>query len=261
MQIVDLNDELKDLYLICLEDWSSEMKEAGSHKQIWFDRMKEKGLRVKLAIDDNGKAGGMIQYAPAEHSIIEGKNIYFVYCIWVHGHKQGRGNFQRKGMGKALLRESENDIRNSGGGGMACWGISLPFWMKASWFRKHGYKVADKNGLALLLWKPFLDSLEPPKWIKRKKIPEPIPGKVTVTAFVNGWCQVQNIIFERARRASLEFGDKVDFRGISTLDRDVFIDWGISDGLYIDGREVSSGPPPSYEKIRNLIEKKVRKLK
>jgi len=38
------------------------------------------------------------------------------------------------------------------------------------------------------------------------------------------------------------------------------MEWGISDALYIDDKQVRTGPPPSYEKIYKLISKKVRKL-
>ena len=58
--------------------------------------------RVKLALDDDGQVGGMIQYLPIEHSFAEGRHLHYVACTWVHGHKQGRGNFQKRGMGKAL---------------------------------------------------------------------------------------------------------------------------------------------------------------
>ena len=53
MQIIDLNEEYRNLFFICLEDWSEEMKEAGNHKEIWYNKMKDKGLIVKLALDDN----------------------------------------------------------------------------------------------------------------------------------------------------------------------------------------------------------------
>ncbi len=49
MKVIDLNEEHKSSYLVCLEDWSDEIKEAGSIKEQWYDKMKEKGLRVKLA--------------------------------------------------------------------------------------------------------------------------------------------------------------------------------------------------------------------
>ncbi len=260
MEIIDLTDEHKPLYLLCLEDWSDEIKEAGTCKERWYGRMKDKGFRVKLALDDAGEVGGMIQYGPIEHSFADGNGLYFTYCIWVHGYKEGRGNFQKKGMGKALIKAAEDDARSRGAQGMAAWGMLFPFWMKASWFKKQGYSKADRMGISVLLWKPFTDTAEPPRWIRQKKKPETVPGKVTVTAFVNGWCQAQNMVYERAKRAALEFGDEVVFREIDTSDRDVFMEWGISYALFIDEKEVRTGPPPSYEKIFKLISKRVNKL-
>ena len=61
-------------------------------------------------------------------------------------------------------------------------------------------------------------------------------------------------------KESLEFGDKVEFQEINTFNREVFLDWGISDALFIDGKQIRTGPPPSYEKIKKKIAKKVRKL-
>lgn len=260
MKVIDLTEEHEPLFFCCLEDWSEEIKEAGSHKELWYSRMKEEGLRVKLAEDDSGVIGGMIQYLPIEKSHVEGDGLYFIYCIWVHGYKKGRGNFQKRGMGKALLKAAEEDAGELGAKGMAAWGVSLPFWMKASWFRKQGYKPADKDGMAQLLWKPFTEDASPPRWIVQKKKPEPVPGKVTVTSFMNGWCPAQNMVFERAKRAAAGFGDTVEFQEFNTSEPEVLQEWGLTDALFIDGRQVRTGPPPSYEKIRKKIRKKVRKL-
>ncbi|MCK4771518.1 MAG: GNAT family N-acetyltransferase [Candidatus Latescibacteria bacterium] len=260
MKVIDLTEEHEPLFFCCLEDWSEEIKEAGSHKELWYSRMKEEGLRVKLAEDDSGVIGGMIQYLPIKKSHVEGDGLYFIYCIWVHGYKKGRGNFQKRGMGKALLKAAEEDAGELGAKGMAAWGVSLPFWMKASWFRKQGYKPADKDGMAQLLWKPFTEDASPPRWIVQKKKPEPVPGKVTVTSFMNGWCPAQNMVFERAKRAAAGFGDTVEFQEFNTSETEVLQEWGLIDALFIDGRQVRTGPPPSYEKIRKKIRKKVRKL-
>lgn len=260
MIVEDLTPEHKKLYFMCLEDWSEEMKEAGGHKEKWYCSMKDKGLRVKLARDDSGNIGGMIQYIPIELSFAAGKELYFVNCIWVHGHKQGRGNFQKKGLGKALLTAAEEDVRALGAKGIVAWGLILPFWMKASWFKRQGYKAVDRQGIQVLLWKPFTDEAIPPKWIRQQKKPGIVPGKVVVSAFINGWCPAQNITFERAKRASAEFEGKVLFQEYDTSDRKTFNEWGISDALFVDEKEVRTGPPPSYEKIKRLIEKRVRKL-
>ena len=260
MQIRDMTEGEESLYFVCLEDWSEEMKEAGDHKERWYAKMKDKGLRVKMAVDDDGVVGGMIQYIPIEASHAHGEGLYFVNCVWVHGYKEGRGDFRKRGMGKALLKAAEQDARDLGAKGMAAWGVSLPVWMRASWFKKQGYEKADKNSVAVLLWKPFTPEAERPSWTRQRKRPQAVPAKVTVTAFMNGWCPAQNIVYERARRAASALGDRVVFNGIDTSDRDTFLEWGISDGLFIDGKAVRTGPPPSYEKVHKLIAKRVRRL-
>jgi GNAT superfamily N-acetyltransferase len=261
MRVLDLTEEHRSLYFCCLEDWSDEMKEVGDRKECWWRKFSQRGLRVKLAEDDSGKIGGMIQYLPIEHSLAEGQDLYFILCIWVHGHKQGPGNLQKRGLGRALLQAAEDDARNLGARGMAAWGLWLPVWMKASWFKKQGYRKADRDGIRVLVWKPFIDDAQPPQWIRQQKTPEAVPGQVTVTAFSNGWCQGANLTFERARRASAQFGQEVVFETIDTSERPVFLEWGISDDLFIDGRRFSTGPPLTYEKIIRLIEKCVRRLK
>ena len=262
MKIIDLTEEHRELYYTCLEDWSCEMNEAGNHKECWYNKIKDNGLGVKIGLDDNEKIGGMIQYIPIELSPADGKDLYFINCIWVHGYKQGRGNFQKKGMGKALIQAAENDVRNRGAKGIVAWGIALPFWMKASWYKKQGYKKIDRLGFPgiVLLWKPFADDAIPPKWIKQKKKPKKIPGKVTITGFINGWCPAQNMVFERAKRAVSEFGDKAIFKEINTFNRKVFLEWGIADALFIDDKQVRTGPPPSFKKIKNKIARQIKKL-
>jgi len=258
-QVVDLSPEHENLYFKCLEDWSDDMKEAGSHKESWYRRMKDRGLGVKIALDADGQVGGMIQYAPIEYSAAAGKGLYFILCIWVHGRKEGRGNFQKRGMGQALLRAVEEDVRTRGAKGLAAWGVRLPVFMRASWFKKQGYLPVDKNGMMVLLWKPFAGDAEPPRWIREKKRPELVEGKVAVTAFLNGWCPAMNMTFERAKRAAAEIGDKVVFRSIDTFERPVMDEWGIQDALFIDGKQMRTGPPPSYKKIHKAIAKKARR--
>lgn len=260
MRIVALSPEHESLYCVCLEDWSDEIKEAGDHKARWLAKMKDRGLRVKLALDDEGVVAGMIQYVPVEEAFVDGTGLYFIHCIWVHGHKQGRGNFQNQGLGTALLAAAEEDARALGAKGMAAWGMALPFFMRASWFKKHGYKKADAVGMQVLLWKPFADGAKPPRWLREKKKPEPVPGKVAVTALVNGWCPGMNMAFERAKRAAAEFGDKVEFRVVETFDRAVFREWGEPDAIFVDGKGLRMGPPPTSEKIKKAIAKRAKRL-
>lgn len=260
IRIIDLSQENKNDYFTCLEEWSDEMRDGVCRKECWYNAMQKKGLRVKLALNDTGVVSGMIHYAPIEYSWIEGEDLYFVYCIWVHGHKKGRGDLRKRGVGTALLQAAENDAKRLQTKGLVVWGLLLPFFMRAGWFKKHGYLKVDRSGISVLLWKPFSDDASPPRWIKAKRIPELVPGKVVVTALVNGWCSGINGMIERARQISGEFGDKVVYREIDTSNRVAVREWGISDGLFVNKKNIYKGPPLSYEKIKKIIEKKVRKL-
>ncbi len=259
MEIIDIQDSHHSLYCKCLQDWSAEMEEAGSRKSEWFKKYKDLGLRVKMALDDNNEIGGMIHYIPIEHSFINGENLYFIYCIWVHGYKDGRGDFRKQGMGKALIAAAEEDVKGLGSNGIVAWGVSLPFWMKASWFKKYGYKKIDKDGIAQLLWKPFNNQAKKPCWVRIKKKPSIQRGEVTVTSFIHGWCPAQNITYERAKKAVEEIGSPVNFIEIDTTIEANFDEWGITDALFIDGKKINTGPPPSYDKILKMIKRQVRK--
>ncbi|MGC1392134.1 MAG: GNAT family N-acetyltransferase [Bacteroidales bacterium] len=261
MKIIDLTSEHEKQYFCCLEDWSDEVKEAGDHKACWYNKIKDKGLKVKLAQDENGVIGGMIQYLPVEHSLFEGRDLYVVLCIWIHGHKKGIGNFQKKGMGKALLKAAEEDVKSIGAKGLVTWGVILPFFMRASWFKKQGYSVVDKDGIMRLLWKPFSREAMPPSFIKQKKKPQLIPGKVTVSLFLNGWCTTQNMTYERTKRAIGDFKDKIEINEYPTFEKDIQREWGISDAVFINRKKIWGGPPPSYKKIRRLVEKEVKMVK
>lgn len=257
MKILDLEEKYLPEFLICLEEWSELMIEASNHKLKWYEKMKKKGLRVKIALNDEDIFAGFIQYAPIEHTHVEGANLFFVYCIWVHGHETGRGNLSGKGLGKALLKAAEEDVQRLGAKGLACWGLSLPYWMPAKWFEDQGYQNADSEGLSQLLWKPFSADSEPPKWIKQTKTPPVKEGVLSIHAFKLGWCPSQNAMFERAKKIAQEFGNKVEFIEYDTSDPEVLAEWGHSDVIFLNDEPLSSGEPLSDEEIRKRISEKL----
>lgn len=262
MKITDLTEDYESTYCVCFEDWSDEMKEAGNHKQEWLQKMKKEGLGAKIAIDDDGQAVGMIQYMPIEHSVADGEDLYFIDCIWVHGYKEGLGNYQGQGIGEQLLIAAEEDVIQRGAKGMAAWGLGIPVWMRASYFKKRGYKKVDRDSIRTLLWKPFSEDAKKPKWIQQIKSPQAQenPGKVTVTTFYDGRCPSQSIVLERAKEVVSMFGERVVLNIINTFDREVYLSWGISDGLFVEGKNISQGPPLTKEKIKEAIESRLKKL-
>lgn len=259
MRIIDINEDYEATYCVCLEDWSEEMHEAGDHKARWYHQMKDQGLRVKLAIDDDERAIGMIQYGPIELGPAVGEDLFMILCIWVHGYESGVGDHQGHGVGTALLEAAEADVSALGAKGIAAWGMILPMWMKASWFKKHGYQKADRQGISELVWKPFVPDASPPRWIPEGEPPPTGEDRVAITAYLNGWCPAANSVYERARRAAAEFGDDVDFTTVDTRDREVRVAVGHSDAVFVDGKPLQRGAPPSYEEVHRAIEKQVKK--
>jgi GNAT superfamily N-acetyltransferase len=261
MKIIDLTEEYEPTFLACLKDWEDRDREERdteerSHKARWCDMMKCKGLRVKLAVDDSGRAVGMIQYVPIEYARAEGQDLYFIQCIWVHGYEEGMGNQQGRGAGRALLQAAEEDIQALGAKGMVAWGLAFPHWMPAAWYERQGYVEIDRMVHDVLVWKPFSSDAQPPRWMRLRKTPDPAPGKVTVTALVTGWCPGLSQALE-AQHAAAEFGDRVVFREIDTSDPAVLAEWGMESALFVDDECIHAGltdyPPPSCEDIKQKI--------
>ena len=261
MRVVDVSEEHRGLFALCLEDWSAEALEAGPARGCWIERFERRGLRAKLALDDSGEVAGMIQYLPIEESWADGTGLYLILCIWVHGYDEGRGDFQGRGMGTALLEAAEADARALGATGIAAWGIAVPFWMPAAWFEKHGYQSADRQGVSVLLWKPFTAEAAPPRWHPDSaRLPDPVQGKVNVTAFTNGWCMSANVTTERIRRVAAEFGDQVVYREIDTSKPGAVAACGCIDGVFINGEQIRTAPPPDLTTLRSEIEARLTRL-
>lgn len=263
MQIIDLNPKYKEKYIGCLydkpEDWK-DWQGGLEGKRTWYQKMQERGLRVKLALNDEGEACGMIQYGPSENCFTSVKNMFFIYCIWIP-KKPGKENMRRRGMGKALLQAAEEDVRARGADAIMAWGVSLPFWMKASYYKKHGYQKLDKDGMAVLLWKPFSEKAHPPRWERPKKKPELMPDKVVIDVFNSGWCTLQCGHAALVKQVAAELGDQVLYRDVDTSDPARLEEWGISDTIYVNGKELIKGPPMDLKKIRKKIGKQMRKLR
>jgi hypothetical protein len=97
--------------------------------------------------------------------------------------------------------------------------------------------------------------------MKKRKKPGKGKDRVDIALFKTGWCPVMNLAYERTLRAAGEFGNKIILKEYDALDRKVVEEWGISDGIFIDGKELRTGPPPSYEKVHRKIKKRARRIR
>ncbi|MDC7233770.1 MAG: GNAT family N-acetyltransferase [Spirochaetales bacterium] len=260
--IETLNDRNREAYCCCLEEWSDEIREAGDLKSRWVEKMKDRGLGVQIARNRDGESVGMIQYIPSEYSPVEGEGTYHIHCCWVHAYKgKGVGDWRKKGIGKALLEAAEEDIRNRGGKGVSAWGLSIPVWMKASWYRKQGYTAVDSNGAARLMWKAFCDDALPPVWRQpAQDLGVSSRNKVRVISYINGICPAANIGHERMRRILEEFEGSAEYSAIDNTEPEDIRNRGVTDALFIGRKSIPLGPPPKEKRLKRTLVKELRKL-
>lgn len=259
MEIVDLTHEHEEVFLCCLKPEDRAFAEGVPIKRRWLDEKRDRGLGVKLAIDEDGVVAGMIQYSDRQLApfVVADEGTWVIHCIWVHVYEGGIGNRGGRGMGPALLRAAEEDMRTRDARGVAAWGILADEWMNVPWFERHGYRRVDEQGFLGLTFKAFDPDMEEPRFRKEVKRPPPIPGKARVSSFCIGWCTSGNLAHEWARRASEELGDDVVFEHYDTSDPAVAEEWGITSGIYVDGDAYPVDGTETYEKIREFIHQRV----
>ncbi len=259
MEIVDLSPEHEDVFLCCLKPEDRLFAEGVPLKRSWLGRHREEGLGVKLAIDDDGAVAGMIEFSRRQLApfVVADRGTWVIHCIWVHIYEGGIGNRGGRGMGPALLRAAEADMRSRGARGIAAWGIMAPEWMNAPWFQRQGYHLVDRQGFLGLTFKAFDPDVDEPRFQKEVKRPGPIPGKARVSSFLIGWCTSGNLNHEWARRASEELGDDVVFEHYDTSDPAVVDEWGITTGIYVNGEEYPVDGNETYEKVREFIRQRL----
>jgi GNAT superfamily N-acetyltransferase len=259
MEIVELTPEHEEVFLCCLKPYSATFAEGVPAKREWLERNRDRGLGVKLAIDDDGEVAGMIQYSDRRLApfVVADEGTWVVHCVWVHLYGSGIGDRSGRGMGKALLRAAEEDARARGARGMAAWGALEEEWLNVPWFERQGYRVVDRQGPLGLAFKAFDLDLGEPRFLEEVRRPPVIPGKARVSSFCIGWCTAGNLNHEWARRAAEELGDAVVFEHFDTSDPEVAREWGISTGIFVNGEDYQMDGSETYEKMREFIRQRI----
>lgn len=255
MNIVDLDETTQPAWLVCLKQWADEPRGL-CHRAEWQTRMAARGLRVKLAVADDGVVAGMIQYVPVQYSPALGRDIYFVQCTWVHGYEEGQGNLQHRGIGKALLATAEEDVRQRGAKGLAAWGNTYPGWMPVAWLLKQGYEEVDRKGSTVLVWKAFSPDTVAPTWRVTLKTPPRVPGQVTITAFFNPWCGTACDFYEQVVEFVAAQGDRLHFECIDTSEPEALDEWGINSAVFVNDRQITHG----IDELREVVEDELSAL-
>ncbi len=127
-------------------------------KVKWFQSEINRGLKIKIAVNDEGKQLGFIEYLPSEIAWkpIAAKNYLFIQCIALFV-KDAHG----KGIGSQLIEQCESDAKAQNKNGI-CVMSSKGVWMPDTrLFEKNGFTKADELERFELMAKPFGNASAP----------------------------------------------------------------------------------------------------
>jgi GNAT superfamily N-acetyltransferase len=240
---------------------SGEIDDCGRRRLGWLHAMREKGLRVHVALLDTDPVG-FIYSMPIEACPWGpvGRDLTVIPCLWVL--EKGRGVGAGRGLVAEVEREAE-ERKPSGASyapgeskGVCAEAYFWDFWfMPGGFYEKLGYTVIARRGERALLWKVFDDSAEPPRFFESAYRFEPVPGRVVVDLFWNRLCQTSEIEAQRVREVAAEFGDRVLLNEFPAHEPAVRDRYQLSRGIYVNGEEVFWGYEAPREGIREAIEK------
>ena len=244
MKLQDVDSTTEDAFLRCLHLEADPDPEVMALRRRWFDRYRERGLRAKVLVDDDGTVVGLGQYIPIEQSPFVGERLAAILCMWVHGYAHHIGNQQRKGFGRQILHGMEAEIRDAGYQGIAAWGMDFPYWNPVSWYLANRYEKADQIGPQVLVWKPFSDEARPPALLRRTG-PVPVdPDKPTITVYLSTWCAGGCECVQQARLASSRLGAEISYIEFPNDSKAEMVQHGCSDGVFLNGQPYRPFEPP-----------------
>jgi GNAT superfamily N-acetyltransferase len=249
MMLLDVTSETEGTFLRCLHDELPDDQRVIDLRRRWFDAHRDKGLRAKVLRLDTGEVVALCQYMPIEQTHILGKSLLVILCIWVHGYDHHVGNRQGNGYGRFLLSAIEEDARSSKATGIAAWGMDFSYWNPVSFYEHMGYSRVDQDEMVVLVWKSLTSSATPPKLLRQVRRLDGDKDKVGVSVFLNGWCSGACYQCVTAREAVEGLEDIVDFREMDTSDRETMLSWGISDGVYVEGKRYRPYEPPCTSEV------------
>lgn len=237
-----------------------ESGEIDASAAMRIDYLKNKwreGLRVKVAFLDQAPVGFLylVPIAISPWGPL-GRDLNVVPCLYVT--KQG----SNRGIGRALLVAAEDESRRAGAKGIVTYGYYHDFWfMPAPYFEKLGFTPIQRRVNEALLWKILDPSAEPPHFMTKKYVFEPIADKVVVDLFWNQLCQTSCIEARRVREVASEFGSDIILKEYPAEDPVIRAYHNLARGIFVNGREIGWGYEAPREGIRDAINAALRKTR
>ena len=166
INIIDVTtDNVDKVGIFCIKN----KKSPGYYNKVeWFKNKMNKGLKMKIASDNQGKQLGFIEFIPSELAWrpINAHNYYFIQCILLF--KKAKN----KHIGTTLLRICEQEAKQNNKAGICTMTSDGPWIANKKLFENNGFVTADQLDRFELMYKRLDDESPIPllhNWIKQQE--------------------------------------------------------------------------------------------
>jgi hypothetical protein len=160
IKLVDVNPHnVSEIGIYCSKD----KKSSGFIKKVeWFKNKLNEGLQIKIAMDENDKQLGFIEFIPSELAWrpIEAKNYMFIQCIVLFSKKD-----RNKDLGSTLLNACEKEAGKNNKYGVCAMSSKGPWIANKTLFEKNNYSIVATKGRFELMCKKFKSESQDPMFV------------------------------------------------------------------------------------------------
>lgn len=160
IHIIDVTaDNVGEAGFFCIKD----KKSPGFHSKLeWFRSKLNLGLKIKIAVGNNNKQIGFIEYIPSELAWrpIRAENYLFIQCIAIFD-KESRD----KGIASILIQQCEQEAKETNKSGICAMSSDGPWMANKSLFEKNKFVVTDKLDRFELMVKSFYHDETKPAFV------------------------------------------------------------------------------------------------
>jgi predicted N-acetyltransferase YhbS len=262
MEVVNLTEKYMHFVSVCthIDDLNKEMNYAASIREKWIRETMEKGLKIKVAIDE-GEPVGFVHCLPIELGSwgMSGRDLMTIPCLAVQ-YRRIYNRERGSGIGRALMKAVEEEAKESKKGGVAvlCYDNDS-FFMPFAFFKKLGYKEIARQNNTVLVIKAWSD-VDPPAMHKLNYRFEPIKGKVVVDAFWTPICLTSIIEIKRVREICSEYGNKVILNEYNCGIKNILEKYQTQRALFFNGKYKNWGYSAPPDELRETINKAIKEI-
>jgi hypothetical protein len=250
---VQTPEDIKQAYPCSTESPIPFWADGLSLSRDWFAENLGKHIAGFHLEDERSNVIGHIYWAPSDQALtpydIE-DGVAYIYCDWVQRQHRVKGGM------RLLFQEFIEFLHSQGYKGILVDGTEFEGYMHYQHFIKRGFQVIRESNGSKLLYYPLSQASIGVKPITTR-IAEGAEAEIEVLVIGSHFCPVGASAVLAVRKVAQEIGELVSVKEVPAS-REVIIQYGVADGIFINGKAKFFGPVKENQ-VRKAIEEELNR--